>query len=390
MAQMTAAQAQAAAIQNNMAARQLCIQQGVDMCQQIFTTTSAAGPGAVINVPCRNVGLVKRFWVEVAAIVSGTAAGPTHTLTPFGPANFFSTVILSDLSNQQRINTAGWHLTMISSVKRRRPFGAAFTSDTPFGFGNNFTKTIAAPASITTTATANNLFAMFEVPVSYSDMDLRGAIYANVYNATYNLQLTVNGNMFAASGADPTLAVYRSSSATIATMPSFTVTVYQNYLDQLPFDQNGQPILPAFDISTAYMLNNTAFSGLVANQANPFQYANFREFMSTSVIFDNAGALNTGSDLTRIQLQSANFTNIFDIDPNLSSLQTRLILGDDAPAGTYYFDHRHKPISTEQYGNMQLVFIPNTISAATASFLFGYEALALIGAVSQAGSLPGT
>jgi hypothetical protein len=219
---------------------------------------------------------------------------------------------------------------------------------------------------------------------------LRGAIYANVNNATFNLQLTVNPNLLVGTGVDPTLAMYRSSSGVVATMPTFTITVYQNYLDQLPTLPNGRPMLPELDISTAYMLNNTSFSGLVSNQDNPMQYANFREFMSTTLIFDNAGALNVGSDISYIALQSANYTNIWKYDPNLSSLQTRLIIQDDAPAGMYYFDHRTKPIATNQYGNMQLVVNPNTLSSAAASFLVGYEALALINMVSQAGSLPGT
>lgn len=384
------AQHHAATAQANMHARMLCVQKAIDMTQSVFTNSYTSGPGTVLNIPLRNVGLVKRFWIEISAIISGTTAGPTHTLTPFGPSNFFSQIVLTDLANQQRINTSGWHLSTVATAKRRRVFGAAYTSDTPFGFGNNFTKTIAAPASITTTATTTNVYTMFEVPVSYSDTDLRGAIYANVNNATFNLQLTVNNNLLIASGADPTLAMYQSSSATVATMPTFTITVYQNYLDQLPTAPSGRPILPELDISTAYLLNNTSFSGLVANQDNPMQYANFREFMSTTLIFDNNGTLNVGSDITYIALQSANYTNIWKFDPNLSSLLSRLIIQDDMPKGTYYFDHRTKPIATNQYGNMQLVVNPNTLSAASASFLVGYEALALINMVSQAGSLPGT
>lgn len=393
--QLSAAQMQQLAVQANMAARQAVVKQSVDMTQQIFTQTYTGGPGTVINVPVRNVGLIKRFWVEVNAVVTGTSAGPTHTLTTLGPSNFFSQFVFTDLSNQTRIQTPGWHLSMVSSIKRRRPFGAAMTTDSPFGFGNNYTSVISAPATITTAIAANNVFAMFEVPLSYTDHDLRGAIYANVVNATMQLQMTVNPNMFIASGADATLGMYQSSSATLATCPTFTVTVFQNYLDQLPIaaGQNGQPggpILPLLDLSTVYLLNNTVVSGLVANQDIPIPYANFRDFMSTYLIYDNAGTLNTGADVAYFAIQSANYTNILKYDPNLASLLTRLILEDDAPKGSYVFDHRNKPISTIQYGNMQLVVNAKTVSSSTSSFLIGYEMLALQNMITQAGSLYGT
>lgn len=385
--QMSAAQRQQVAIANNLAARQACIRQGVDMWQSIFQSTFATGAGTVLNIPLRNVGLVKRLIVRVAMQVQ--ANGLTFNLTPFGPSNIFSNITFTDLSNQTRINTAGWHLTMISSAKRRRVWGASATTDTPFGFGNNFTSVNASPAQITTNPVVNNVFAFFEIPFAYTDMDLRGAIYANVTNATFNLQLTVNPSFFVTSAQDPTLAVYQSTTGSAAGLiPNMTVQVYQNYLDQLPIGQNGV-ILPQLDLSTAYLLNNTPVGGLVANQDNPIPYANFRDFMSTVAIFDNAGVLNVGSDVAFWSIQSANFTNILKLDPFTAALLTRLILEDDPPKGTYYFDHRSKPISTIQYGNMQLILNPSTVTSNASVVLMGFEALALINMITQAGSLYG-
>lgn len=374
--------------QVNMQARQLVTQAGIDMWQAIYTNTITTGPGSVLNIPIRNVGLIKRFMVEIRAIVAGSA-GPTHTLQPLGPANFFSQVVFTDLSNQTRINTAGWHLMAVSTAKRRNVFGSAQTTDTPLGYGNNFTQVMQAPSTITATAASPNVFAMFEIPIAYSDRDLRGAIYANVTNATMNLQLTVNPNMFAINTVtDAVLAMYKSSTGVLPTLPSFQITVYQNYLDQLPQGKNGV-ILPMLDLSTAYLLNNTSVSGLVANQDNPIPYANYRDFMSTTLIYDNSGVLNTGSDINYAALQSANYTNIFKLDPYMAALMARLTIGDDYPVGTYYFDHRNKPISTIQYGNMQLVINPSTVTGSGSVFYVGYESLALINMITQAGSLYG-
>jgi P3 major capsid protein len=413
---MTPAQKQQQIVAQNMAARRAVISQAVDMWQTIYTNTITTGPGSVINIPLRNVGLVKRFLVRVRATVTQPATPGTVTLTKYGIGNFFSSVILTDLSNQQRINTAGWHLAMVQAAKRRRAYGAAMILDTssvastanPFGFGNNFNGSGApgtgvltlpvnppgvqfATAVIGNTATwQGEVDLMLEIPLAYSDHDLRGAVYANINNATFNLQLTVNPNMFVASGADPTLAMYQSSSATLPTLTTFDIEVIQNYLDQLPRDQNNVVVLPMMDLSTAYLLNNTSVSGVVNTQDNPIPYANFREFMSTTVIYDNAGNLNLGTDLNYFALQSANFTNIWKISPKMAALWARLILGDDPPAGMYYFDHRHKPINTRQYGNMELIANPSTVSGASAAFLVGWEALAIINLVTGAGSLFGT
>jgi len=384
----TAAQKQQQMQQQNMMARAVVLRNAIDEWQPIFTQTFTTGPGTIINIPVRNVGLIKRFVVEISATISGSA-GQTHTLTNLGLSNLLSNVVFTDLSNQTRINTSGWHLTTIASAKARLPYGSAVTAiDSPYGYGANYNRTVSAPPAITGAAASNNCFAMYEIPLAYADNDLRGAIYANVVNATMNLQLTLNTGMFVANTGDETLAVYQSGSTTLATMPSFTITVYQNYLDQIPV-VNGGPILPLLDLSTAYLLNNTALSGIVANQDNPIPYANFRDFLSTTLIYDNNAVLNAGTDINYFTIQSANYTNIVKFDPNIASLFSRLRLQDDFPTGMYYFDHRVKPISTVQYGNMQLIVNPSTVGGVASQFLMGYESLALINQITQAGSLYG-
>lgn len=375
--------------QQNLLARQLILNNSIDQLQSIYSNTFTTGMGTVINVPLRNVGLIKRLIVEVQATVSGSA-GVTHTLTQLGASNFFSQVVLTDLSNQTRIQTSGWHLTAIASAKYRMPYGSAITAtDTPFGYGNNYTTVQKAPSTITASAEATNVNLMFEVPVAYSDTDLRGAIYANVVNATMNLQLTVNPNLLVSSAVtDAVLSMYQSSTTTAATLPSFTVTVYQQYLDQIPIGNQG-PVLPLLDLSTAYLLNNTTVTGLVQNQDIPIPYANFRDFMSTTLIYDNAGTLNAGTDINYFTIQSANYTNIIKNDPNIQGLSSRLRLQADFPKGMYYWDHRNKPISTVQYGNMALIVNASSVSGATSSFFMGYESLALINQVTQAGTLYG-
>lgn len=375
----------------NMYARRACIQQGVNEWQQIaqqnYVGVNANTIGQVWTVPIRNVGLVKRLLVRVSAQVQ--ANGQTLTPGPFGPAQIFSNVQFTDLSNQVRINTAGWHLFTVASAKRRLLYGAAYTTDTPCGFGSNYPAVMAAPASITTNPAVNNVFCEFEIPLAYTDQDLRGAVYMNVTSANAYLQLTINPNFFVNSTADPTLAVYKSSSATLGLLPSITIQVYQNYLDQLPVAQNGGPVLPLLDLSTAYLMNVSPIAANVNNQDIPIAYANFRDFLSTSIILNNGGTLNPGTDVTYWALQSANYTNIFKYDAQTAAFMARLVLGDDPPVGMYYFESRDKPISTIQYGNMQMILNGSGL-AATAAMYVGFEQMALINQVTQAGSLYGT
>lgn len=358
----------------------------VDMWQQIFTGTFTSGVGTLVTIPLRNVGLVKRLLVKVTASV--LAGAQNLTLAPLGAGNFWSNVVFTDFSNIQRVNTQGWHCHLVSSAKRRRVFGAAATTDNPCGYGNIFTATETAPASIGN-GTTGTLVHYLEVPLAYTDHDLRGALYANTTSATAQLQLTANAGMLVATGADPTLAMYQSAGAAAGTLTTFTVTVFQNYLDQLPVDKNNRVLLPLLDLSYAYILMNTSMGLPVANQDNLFAYPNFRQFLSTAAIYDNAGTLNIGTDINFWAIQSANLTNILKYDPITAAFMTRLILADDCPKGMYYFDHRHRPIDTQQYGNITLNMNPSSVGGASANVLIGLEALAVQNLVTQAGSVAG-
>lgn len=387
--------------QQNMMARQAVIRQAVDMMVSIynqgFTAVNNQGPGTVINVPPRNVGLIKRFVIEVSGVITATA---TLTRTPQGGANFFSNVQFTDLSNQQRVSTTGWHLIATSSAKRRRPYGSAAALDEPtpaqlgtrlpfgYGYGNQL-NVINLPETI---AAGNSNFSLFfELPIAYTDHDLRGAIYANVTNAVMNIQLTVSNNMFTVAGANgANRGMYTSAAAGAATLTSFNINIYQHFLDQLPISQQGGPVLPLLDLSTAYLLNNTAVSGIVISQDNPIPFANFRDFMSVCIILDDADAYQLPEPYNYLALQSANYTNIFKYDAPTNGLLSRLIIGDDFPIATHYFDFRNKPISTIQYGNMEMILQPNALSNPNAPFLVGFESLALINMITQAGSLYGS
>lgn len=355
---------------------------------QVFGTGNILGN--VINVPLRNVGLVMGYYIRVDVTFARSAA-ETQTLQPLGAANVLSQIILTDLSNNQRIQTAGWHLNLMDTVRKRlrygnaSPFGAAATiGNYPIDYGENY-NVISAPTSFTTGTQTMRMW--YYVPLAYSDYDLRGAIFASVVNATFNLQFTFNQQFSVISTADGTLACYKSSSTDLIVPSALTVTTYQDYYDQLP-QGNNAPILPVLDLGVAYRLNNTFQSGLLVNQDFAIPYPNFQQFMSTALIYDNNGTLNAGTDVAYFALETANYTRVWQRDPILATLISRNLMFDDPPAGMYYFDYRDRPVSTDQFGNQQLLINPSTVTSGTGSvLLLGFESLQIINQVSQAGSL---
>jgi P3 major capsid protein len=356
----------------------------VDMWQPLNPVLpSGAGFGSVLTCQLRNVGLVKRLVLKLTGTITSTT--DALTLTPLGLSNALSNVTFTDLANNQRINTTGWHLVAVSTAKRRRIWGAALTSDTPFGYGNNFSAVSAANIAANS---AGNFTVFYEVPFVRNDHDLRGLIMGAVATATMQVSATLNPNFVVASGADPTGAVYQSSAAVLGTLSNLTFQVYQNYLDQYPRQQNGAPILPNLDIGTAYVLTQTSSVTPIANQDNAFPFVNQRQFLSTVAIYDNAGTLNVGSDITSWKLASANYTNITYTDPIMQALMGRVRIGDDFPKGMYYFDFNDRPIDTSVFGNMQLLLNPSNVGGSTAVVLLGWEAYGIIGQINQGGSIP--
>lgn len=368
-------------------ARGMVLNQSVQMIQQIYSQLIAT-PGTannVINITPRFVGLIKGFWVQVTgSLVNANTAA--LALTDFNVANVLSQIVFTDLQNNIRIQTTGWHLNLINSLKARKVYAAANTNasqDCPIKYGSNWVVT-SGTATIAKTVTGTfNMW--YWVPLAYSDSDLRGSVYANVVNATMQLQLTLNPAPTTA-GTDDTLAIY--SGAADGVFSNVTVNVWQVYLDQLPQGPSG-PILPMLDLSTIYELKNTAFAAMVAGQDFPMQWPNFRDFLSTIAVYYNGTNRTNGGDINYWAIQSANFTNILKVTPTLSALRTRNHLLTDIPLGAYYFGSREKPIATVQYGNMELVLNPIT-AGATAKAYVGYEDFAMVNTLVGAGSIGGS
>ncbi len=288
-------------------------------------------------------------------------------------ANLLRNVTFTDLNNYQRVNISGWALALLNSARQGWAFGGAYDPRMAIGYGNSYPVN-SGPATLAANADGT-VRMMYYLPLAYSGEDLRGSIYAAIVSATMNLQLTINPQPFVAANADQLGAVYTgNANGNWKANTPVNITVHQVYLDQLPV-VNGGPVLPIMDLNTVYDLKQTTQTGIQAGTDFTVPYSNFRDFLSTTVVFNNGNAYNSGSDVNYWALQSANFVNIFRYGASIAALEARQVFMSDLPPGAYYFNHRNRPINTVAFGNMELVL--NASSAAQGSYLsVVYEALA--------------
>lgn len=374
-----------AAAQQNQYARQAVVGNSIKMVQQIYSNTIDPVAQPVINLSTnalRNTGLLLGFVVEVTGSVTN-GSSTEASLAPFGVYNMVDQFRFDDLSNYTRIQTSGRHIGMLNTVRQGFAYGGVYDPTMPVGYGDNF-NVFEGPATIAATDSAE-IRSVYYLPISYSPVDLRGAIYMATVSAAANLQITLNSAPFVGA-TDPLKAVY-TGNAGGAWTDTVTVTVYQVYLDQIPRLQNGQPILPVQDLNTVYDLKETTFTGMTSGQDFPMAYSNFRAFLSTLAIYDNGGTLAAGTDINYWALQSANFTNLFKYGPKLSALMSRMAIMADFPLGTYLFDSRDTPVNTINFGNMELVLNANGTVNAGARCVIGYEAFAQVTQLPTASSL---
>jgi P3 major capsid protein len=339
------------------------------------TVFPASNPQLIIQ-PI-NVGLVLRYMIIVTGTISNTGS-TTITATDTGLANLFGPngIVYTDLNNYQRVNTSGLHLSLVANAKRKRPLGGNGQFNT-FN-GANASQMLNTPPATwgvfqypQTIASGSSapFRAVFELPLAYSNTDLRGAVWANVLNAVQQITLTFNTAIVTAGTADSTYAIYSGAAGSAGSITSATYTIYQQYYDQLPkaIGQGGavSTVVPNLSLSTIYELKQLRNTAIPQNQEFYYAYSNQRAYLSTYAIWNNSGLAagrTFGSDVNYWALVASNSSYIWKLDPLTVAQQSRDHLGEDLPAGCYYFPTREHNISTQQYGNIQL-----TLNAATAS-----------------------
>lgn len=382
---------QPSAYQTNQRIRQMLLQQSIERMIPLaaipLNAAQAAGTASVQIQP-QPVGLLKKFIVEITGTANNTDGANVANISDIGLANLIAQIAFVDTQSYTRIQTTGWHLDFLFRAKHRTGASRSLLSTAIIDsgvFGNNFAELV-APTGFAH-ATSQNFRMVFELPIAYSDEDLRGACYLGTLNSPSQLNITLTQNPFAAAGADSTQSCWKGAAGNISNV---SIQIYQVFLDQIPRTKAG-PVLPMLDLSTVYELKNTTNQQpFQAGQDNPLSYGNLRRFMSTFLIYNHDPSADAGraggTDLNYFEIQSANFTNFWKKFPLQVAREARVLTYTDLPLGCYYFSHRKKAINTLTYGNMQLITNPIT-AAAGAYALVGWEDFSTINALNVAGSL---
>lgn len=391
----TAQQQQMSMQQQNAAIRSAVLKQSVRLRQPIFNQAWVPTSTPQLQFSPNFIGLLRRFTVVVTGTVTNNDESATATLGDLGVAGMFDPnqgVVLTDLNGYNRIQTGVWHILQVESQKRAKAYGLAWTpiaASTPWANAGAWLP-IQQPTASLEAGDSSTFRLQFDIPVCYMPDDLRGGIWISVVNATMRAVLTANQQMFVAADTDDTFCFY--SGTVNLGLTNVNVTVYQDYLDQLPSSSQGQPALPMMDLSTVYELKKTQYANIAPGVENPFPYTNLRRFLSTATIFDSAPGTSpyryAGSDVSYWALQTASQLYLWRLDPQMFSEMTRQQIGWDLPKGMYFFDHRRQPIYTPSYGNMQLLLNPIT-AAAGAIVHIGYEDFADVNLLTQASGIPG-
>lgn len=355
--------------QQNSYARELIYRNAKPIFQQVATKTftNVSTGNNVMTVNPIQVGWLRRFVVVVTATISNTDTSHAASEIGFGADNLLSNITFNDFTGNPRHNASGRSFSFVKAAKYRNIPGAAYTSDSVSGYGSNIASNVAPQIAASGSVTVTRVF---EIPIMVDlGKNMAGGLWLGTNNQSTTLNLTLNVAPIGLPTADPLNLVYRlaSGGATISATPitSATITVFQDYWNNVPADGTGRPILPQQDLSTAYMITETN-SGMTfaANQQSSWNFPTFSKLLGTYFIYDNNAALNAGTDITTLSLVVSNYSIIKQYSPIVLDYITRDLFNSSWPSGSYGFVTRQHPLDIDQYPALQLQVTPSSATSA--------------------------
>ena len=355
-------------VQQNAQAEYMLQKTGLYMTKKLQPVTAAA-LGGQIRVPLDRMGIMTGVLLKITVPVNITAAA---TASPFAPYNLVQNITYTDYAGLNRINTSGYQLHALNSLRGAKmlnnAFDSAFLTKSETGLDTNI---LSLP---TATGNANITFFLY-VPIAIDPHnDLRGAVLSQTIYGDHYITITLPQ---AFVGADAYVNPYTAGTVALQAGANITVQAYQHYI----MPQQGVQNLPTISLSTIYALEGgtTDSSNIAAGTDKYINWPNNRAVMSALHIFNNGGAgILNQTDVSEIVLLGNSNTNIRELTPDVIRNHMRYLLGMDLASGVYYIPSRSQPITTQLYGNVQSKF---TIATANANAYFSsqYESTYLSG-----------
>lgn len=330
----------------NMANRANLIQTGLYMTKKLMPVTGQLGQA--MQIPLERIGISTGVLLMVTVPVNVTVAA---TQSPFGPYNLVRNVSYTDYAGILRVNTSGYQLHVLNSMKMRRSGDdsskmAGYLTSAETGIDTDI---LSLPTAV---AAANMTFSLY-VPLAYDpSSDLRGAVLSQTIYGDHYVTLNLQNALV---NADALIAPYTAGTVALQAGLPVTVQAFQHYI----MPQQGVQNLPAIDLSTIYGVEGgtTDNANIAAGTSKFINWPNNRAILSATHIFDNGGSgVLNGADINQIILLGNSNTNIREMTPQYLRRMQRQMLGYDLPSGVYYMSSRAQPITTQLYGNVQTRF----------------------------------
>lgn len=262
----------------------------------------------------------------------GVAAAVASKQAPYC---FLKNIRLVDDVGTDRISAPGHHIWALNCLRKRtleyRDIGVMFSSP--------LVPTAIGPQNIT--------FYM-DIPISYTDTDLRGALNGRVagdiyLNVDFDDLLIENGN------SD---RLYSGANTSTVVLNSGTLKVYQRYL------QSAYPA-PEEELATIHYIEGglKISDGIVANSERLINYPINRRTLAGVLTYVSGGAMNT-SDVAQIRMIIGP-SDLWRYGPDaIYARQRDRLFGGSLPEN--FFSTVHElPFQTNQTRQNQLGFTPS-------------------------------
>lgn len=287
--------------------------------------------GGTSRIKLDPVGLITSLFLDVTVNVNIT--GANAVASRMAPYNLLKNVRLVDDQGVVRINAPGQHIWALNSVRKNsleyRDTGVMFSS----------------PA-IPTAIGAQTVQFFMDVPISYSDSDLRGAIRGDVAGDIY---LNIDwGNLLFNFGDSDTL--YTGAAGTGVTLINGTVNVFQRYLQS---DQ----ILPTEVQQIHYIEGGLRISdGLVANSEKLINYIINRRSIAVMMTYVNNGAM-AAADVSQVRFLTGPSELLRFSANEMYAVQRDRLRGASLPENFFFLTHDNLVVTRFARAN-QIGFTP--------------------------------
>lgn len=317
---------------------------------QSYLGASSISLGGTTRVKLDPIGLITSILAKVTLNI--TISTSPASLSPIAPYNFVTGIRLTDTTGIDRVSCPGHLLWALNCLRKKT-----------IEYGD--TGVMFSSPSLPTSIGTHTITFFLDIPVSYRDDDLKGALRADVSGDIYiafdwATTLVDNGN---------SESVYNGSSTSSVTLNSGSVELRQRYLQS-------SLTLPDVTQLIHYIEGNLRITdGLVANTERLISYPTSRAIVGAGLVFLNNGAMNE-SDLGTLRFVTGP-SEVFRYDNETAyAVQRDMLYGSTLPQNVLILRH-DLPVETRLTRQNQIGFTPASAVAGNTFLGVAFEGFAL-------------